>query len=401
MSKTIQLLLLFILPFTIFTPAFAQTVEPDDQEPENLLGEVSGTIMNKNLDSPVAESLDIMLHGWGQTSEQQVMLHGQSENDGTFLFTDVEFEIGYSYVVMATFEDAAYYSDPVSPTPGESLLSVDVAVYESTTEPSNLRIEQMHILLYAAQGGLGISEVYILSNLGDKTFANADDVANKALQFSLPTNAANVSFESNTQERFTRIPDGFVDTAPIIPGIGSNQIAVSYILEYSDGMSYSVTPPIEVLKVNVIVEEGLGISLQGDRLVSDGSMELQGGGLVSLYSHEGLASGDSLTMNFVGELQRAAQAIMPTTSEAVTSQENNKGIAFGLTAVGLGLVGFGYWWLKRPLGTHNGSDEEEAIVAEIITEIADLDESHNRGEISQADYSRYRKRLIEEAKHLM
>ena len=48
-------------------------------------------------------------------------------------------------------------------------LDLDVPVYETTKDLSNIHVDQMHVLFDVSPDGLETKELYILSNLGDRT----------------------------------------------------------------------------------------------------------------------------------------------------------------------------------------------------------------------------------------
>jgi len=100
---------------------------------------------------------------------EKTMLNGQSEADGTFQFDEVTINLEWVYAVMLTYQNVLYYSEPMPLSGDPELLTIDVPVYEATTDISKVIVERQHIFFDAAQGGLMVGEVYILSNLGNKS----------------------------------------------------------------------------------------------------------------------------------------------------------------------------------------------------------------------------------------
>jgi hypothetical protein len=132
-------------------------------------GKVSGTIVNRSPGGTISGAMDIMLHAWDANRAEKVMLHGKSNPDGSFAFTDISLQTGLAYAVMADYQGATYYSDPIPVQAEKELQDIQVSVYDLTQDLSALRIDEMHILLDWAQGDLGVTEVYIFSNTGEYT----------------------------------------------------------------------------------------------------------------------------------------------------------------------------------------------------------------------------------------
>jgi hypothetical protein len=77
----------------------------------------------------------------------------QSGNDGAFVFADITFDANLQFVVMAIYNDVAYSSDPAPVNMEFTQVIIDVPVYESTSDLTNVQIDQMHVLFDFAEDG--------------------------------------------------------------------------------------------------------------------------------------------------------------------------------------------------------------------------------------------------------
>lgn len=363
MQNKQPLILLFVLVLLLATsiPANAQTGTPPDGTPEGRIGEVKGNIVNRSPGASISESVDVMMHIWNQNYDSKGMLHGQSEPDGSFRFTDVSFEPDLLYAVMAAYEGASYFSEPVMLNDDETTLEFEVHVYETTTDLSNTQIDQVHVIFYFVQGGLKVAEIYILSNLGEYTVKDAvmlDDGGTATLRFPLPENAANVSYNSNDNNRFVQYSGGFADTSPLIPGNSSDRIMVSYVLPYEDQLSYTFNPPLVTNGVKFLVIQEPGIKLEGEELVFDGTQTMQDGTTFDVYSHEELQPGDSVKVTLSGQPTTSVSGMVGDKSTSPAFQTSSREIGIGGIILGLALIVAGVWWWRKPTDIH--SDEEEA-----------------------------------------
>ena len=120
------LLFLTIAIFSLSTYSVRSALAQSPTPPAGPLGEVHGTVINQNTGKVVAQTMEVMLHILDLDYADKDMLHGQSQPDGSFVFTDVPFDPSVQFAVMTTFDGVTYYS-PVRPADMSSLkVAVDV-----------------------------------------------------------------------------------------------------------------------------------------------------------------------------------------------------------------------------------------------------------------------------------
>lgn len=378
------------------SPAIAQEgIPPEDAAS----GVVLGTIINQNKGSIVTGSLEVMLHVWDKQYVDLGMEHGQSRADGTFEFSGVAFDTERLYAVMTTFEDVTYYSDIV-PGPADSdELELTVPVIETTTDLAAVQADQIHLLFDFAEDGMETSEVYILSNLGERTIKGAvtlDGGQAATLRFPLPEDADFIFFQPDGQDRFIKFPGGFADAYPLVPGEGSGQFMVQYLVPFSTGREYSYTAPVDVQMINFLLPANSGVSLEGQGLSGPQPYTVQSGKPYQLYTFENISAGETVEVAFKGK---------PSTASTTGTSNATLPIALGGVVLGLTMIGVGVWWWRRPEdgnsenGTFSsGIDLEHATFDDIISEIALLDEAKEKGLIDGEQHSQKRKELLLEAK---
>ncbi len=368
-------------------------------------GVISGQITNMTPEGVVPAGLDLMLHAWDRDFNEKLMLEGQSTAEGTFQFDDVLLNQDWFYAVMLTVDNVLYFSDPTPLAAEASTLNLQVPIYDKTTSTAAVQVERQHIFFDAAQGGLLVGEIYILSNLGDRTIAgsNGEDTLLSPLQFALPAAAANVTFEGDENGRYLRTPDGFVDTSPMRPGEGTGQVVVRYVLLYEDGMTYTLAPNWPTNGINFLVPEGIGIALAGDGLSVEETRDMGDGRQVAIYNYGSIQPGESLSLTLTGEL--AVTAAIPTAEiiEAPESAPISKNWAIGGMIAGLFLIGTAVWWYLRP----GAEDEEEALTEpdgsfdELVLQIAQLDAAHEQGNLDETMYWQQRNNLRQQAQSIL
>lgn len=366
-------------------------------------GTVSGQITNLTPDGIVPTNLDVMLHAWDSGFDEKAMQNGLSDADGRFAFESVPLNPAWVYAVMLTYDDVLYFSEPMPLSEGTTTLTMDVAVYEKTSATNAVQVERQHVFFDTASGGLMVGEIYILSNLGDRTItgSSGDDAPISPLQFSLPENAASVTFEGGENGRFLRTPDGFVDTAPLRPGEGSGQVVVRYVLPYEDGMSYAVTPSWPTKVINFLVPQGVGLTISGDGLLDEGLRDMGDGRQVAVFSHEELAAGDRMALTLTGALALPANVPAATANAPAPGPGADRNVlAAGAAVLGLALIGGGYWWYQQS-GKDADISEQAAAFDDLVRQIAQLDADYDMGDVEEAVYSQERARLRQQAQGML
>ena len=395
MKRIPFLLIAFFL--LIATPAGVAKAQDDTppSTPTGPLGEIRGSVINRNSGKAVAESLDVMLHVLDQSYVDVNMLHAQSQPDGTYVFADVPFDASLQFAVMATFAGVTYYSD-VIPADMQSLkIDLDVPVYETTKDVSSVQVDQMHVLFDVSPDGLETKELYILSNLGERTVKDAYDLGNDqfaTLQFPLPKDADYIFFEPDDPDRFVKQTGSFADTYALLPGAQSTQLMVSYLIPYSGEKMYSYTAPVNIARMNFLLPAEAQISLSGHGITGPETTTLKNNQAYLVYAYSDLLAGQTLTITLTGT------APTPKASQANTSNL----LAVGAAILGLGMLGVGIWWWRRPEEADELQDtiSDNANLDELISEIALLDETYSERGLTIEEYQAQREELLQKAKRL-
>ena len=394
MKKTTFYLLIVLLAVSAITayPVRAQTETP----PAGPTGKVRGVVINQNTGMTVTGEMDVMLHILEQDYAEAGMLHGKSQADGSFLFTDVPFDASLQYAVMAIYDGVTYFSDTTPADMNSLQAAIDVPVYESTSDLANVQVDQMHVLFGIAEDGLEIKEIYAFSNIGERTLKDAFELEeNKfaTLEFPLPEDADYIFFKPEDKDRFVKISGGFADTYPILPGAESSQIMVNYLVPYFGERTYTYTAPLNIARINFLVPDQADISLKGSGLMGPESMTLQNGGSYLVYSYSDLKAWQTVSVSIVGKA-----------ASARSNEKTSNPFAIGAAFLGFAIIGTGVWWWRRPDETDEETTDQPDVEMDfdrIINEIAHLDEAHEKGDIEEQEYRESREVLHKKAKALL
>lgn len=336
-------------------PVRAQSNPPPASPGNSWKGEVTGKVENKTPGANVNGPVEVMLHGWDPEGNEKLMLHGKSESNGRFRFENVDFQPGVHVLVMSSYQGAAYYSEAVEIQSGQNSLDFIVPIYETTKDPASVRVEALHLLFYGDQQALTVTQVYVLTNSGNRTVKDGVQLPSGrtgALKFLLPETAQNVTFDMQQAGRFILLSDGFADTAPLIPGSGSGQIRLKFNLAYNGSLDYVYRSPFPVEQVNILIPEETGLSLKGEGVVSQGVQSMEGKNYV-IYSRPDLLPDEQLTLSLSGEPKWEGYSSAGQPPGKTTGSTNlSLGVGFGVLGVSLVIAGF--WWWRM-----SDTDQEE------------------------------------------
>ncbi len=276
-------------------------------------------------------------------------------------------------------------------------LAFDVPMYETTKDLANVEVDQMHVLFDFSTDGLETKELYILSNRGDRTVKDAYDLGDNkfaALKFPLPKDASYVFFQPEDKDRFVKQTESFVDTYPLLPGNQSAQIMVSYLVPYFGERIYTYTAPVDIARINFVLPSTSSVSITGSGLSAPEAMTLKDNQSYMVYSYNaGLKAGEALEITLKGS---------PAQPESQSNQTNNV-LAGGAAFLGFAVIGAGIWWWRRSNETEEDEEtpeSDELSFDELITQIAQLDESYEQKGLSEKEYLAQRQALMRKAKQL-
>jgi len=335
------------------------------------------------------------------------MYHTLSQPEGSFRFEEVPLNPGEFVVGIVIYLGATYSSQPIA-FDGESRPNIELSIYEATTDLSQVQVDEMHVLFNFAQDGLEVSEIYLLSNLGDRTITGTltlTDSQPATLEFPLPVGADYVFFKPDSTDRFVKLSDSFVDKAPLVPGKNTSQFMVSYLAPYGDKMSYSYTAPIAIGNIDFLLPAEEGMMIYGQNLQGPEITTLQDNSVYQIYSYKGLQAGQNVSFDFLGK------PTFDTSSETDNSQAKSNiltsklAIELGSGLVGLAMIGVGVWQWRRTRDddseVERGNPSDNSRLDKIVAEIAELDEAKDRGEINAEEHQQRRASLRMQAKAIL
>ena len=394
--------------FVSVSRAAAQSETP----PPSRTGTVLGQIANGTEGGEIPGDLALMLHAWDEKGETVMPAkRGKADASGAFRFENVTMQDGWVFEAMLSYHDVTFFSETAEVQPETKELALPLIVYETTPDASTVRVSQMHVFLDFVPGKLTVGEIYVLSNTGDRAVAGGlalPDGKTATLQFALPAEANEVRFEGQDTARFVITPEGFADTGAVLPGEGTAQVMVTYVLPYTSGMTvaHAINQPVD--GANVLMRTDAGVTLAGDRLGEPIPRQMQTGETFNIYTAGPLAPGESLAVTLTGEpTYRMADgmsgAATGASAPALSATVNRWAIPIAGGLLGVALIAVGVWWWRRSPKPESEPEERGRVDdwSSILQTIAALDDEHERGEVPEEAYRSRRAELRARARAIL
>ncbi len=330
------------------------------------------------------------------------MLTTTTDLDGGFAFEQLATITDVVYFVGTSYADVAYGSDLLALSPLTPTLELEIPVYETTTDPSQLRVSRMQWVIDHQPGALHARQIVLIANMGDRTVIGrpVDGVdAPVTAVIPAPINVGGLTFQDGALgARYQQVGNVIYDTTPIRPGRQSRQVLMGYAIPYTDTAAALTTDfayPVDALTVLVADLPDLTVEVSAP-LQNVGNQTIQG---VAYRVFNGqLAEPQAVTValqNLVAP-DRADPRLTPqttTTPVAVAAPEGNALAAIPpiFAALGAGafvlVIGASILFWKY---TRDKRQAEQALVAakeRLLTEIAMLDDRHAQGEVDDESWS--------------
>ncbi len=363
-------------------------------------GVISGTVTNGTANQPLAnQSMTLHIFDGNTLLESR---EAKTDAKAFYRFGSLPDDTTLSYAVSTQGPgNLPYGSDVQSFAAGHTGLDMPVTVYETTTDGSGISAGPVHFIVEFDQGQMLIAELLVFNLSGNKTYLGD---SSSVLRVTVPKGAQNLTIQDgNLGERYKATADGFVDTLPLPPGIGSRQILYRYTLPYTgDTLDLVRSLPYPATNVNALISD-LGEKVSSPQLAAQPVRQTQSGNYLSLLGPS-VAANQQVSLHFTnlpgpGALQSSSAA-----QPGGASATGTGGLTQTLTLVVIALAGFAAvalisWPLLRrraaagaPFAAGPGAAAPEAAGTPVyrrnalVDELARLDLAHEAGEISDADY---------------
>ncbi len=366
-------------------------------------GILTGQVINATTNEPVG-ALEVTLHVLQNEAEIDTRTT-QTDSEGNYVFENLPTEHSVFYVVEGEYEGIPYLSDePGLFMPQESQTTLNLEVYEPTSDDEAVYVTQLHYLIAFTPETINAVQVFVVGNSGNQAYVGQNG---QTFAFAVPDEAVGVTFQGNAGgTRFIPTDVGYADTTPIPPGEESLTIVASYDIPYdSDDLTIQVPIPANTNALNVLMSNQ-GADLSSDQVQFVETRQAQGSEF-AIFNGGNLAKGETLTLNLsdLNDLAFDSAANMP--GGAVTGPPLNQGhlrwVIVGLGGLAIVAVGMGYPLMRPRLVPRAEQDDLDPHLRrqKLLLLLARLDEAFEAGELDEAVYRQARARYKAELAEIM
>jgi hypothetical protein len=367
----------------------------------SLTGSVTGTVHNGTTDDAAPEGTEVTLHAYNSSYTAAETMTTTLDADGRFHFTLDNKPSDWVYMVSTEYEELSF-SSTIAPLTNEAPLNLSITVYKTTSDPTNIVIDQLSISLTTVGQEVQVSELYTFANMGTAVFTGNSDQG--TVQMTLPTAAEAPTFERGMGPNSGFFPaneiiqqDGrWLDTIPLRPGPNSLTLRINYSLP-ATGLDLSRTLPYQTNTVFLAVSDGLEFATDGWQQQATQSAGERGAML--RFAQEDIAAGSALPLAFSAAVSPVGRTNSFTASP-VSDWVLSLAILLLVTTIAFRLLRPGSRQTAVPqLATSAGptlssnGSQDQAERFQLLFALADLDSAYKSGKVSEVEYQNQRQEI--------
>ncbi|MCO6449250.1 MAG: c-type cytochrome [Caldilineales bacterium] len=319
-----------------------------------------------------------------------------TDAQGMATFESLSTEPIWGFMLETQYNGASFSTDFFQFEPGISTIDMPLNVYEPGATADDIRINRAHwVVSIENPHTLEVGELYSFVNTSNRLYTGEmSDGVPRVLQFDLPENAINVSFEGmDSTNRYVQDGNVFYDTVALPPG--QHQVLFQYSLPVEDNsvtIQHPIAYPIDNLN---LLAPDMGISVEASGWTIGQPLQAQGGAFLN-YTQTSLPadstpraviSGIEANLFADSQSQNAPnqQVIDPFATPGISGQPY---IIIVVVVLSIAVLAVGTIILMRRQRQQLAMvpDLRRQQRQDLIQQIADLDDAYEAGEVSEADY---------------
>ena len=381
------------------TPAAGTPSQEASGTADDLHGSIYVNLVNGS-GSAISAGQQVTLEGFDKdkSGNYQKVLEVTAPVDlnGSYHFTDLEWPQERAFIVITSFGEVEYQSDPVMASDNTSDTTLPITIYETTKDLNVISASQVHLIFnFPSPDVLQVTELFIVTNPGKKVVVVSSD--GTTIPFiHPPENAGDVQYQlSQGSAQLLNAVGGFA----MVPGADKQYgFIASYSMPYKRNLKFAQPFSMPVASLTVFIPQGM--RLTAEQVTDAGPQDIQGQSY-QMYQANNMASGSSLSMTLSGK---------PGASTG-SAPDKQTWVLIGIGVVGVLLIGIGIYLYLRDRARLKIDDEisEEELEEDAIEEDRDslmdaliaLDDQYKAGGIPKVAYELRRSELKKRLKAVL
>ena len=345
-------------------------------------GTLKGRVMNETTGRP-QPGVDVTLLVAAEDGAARAADTQTTDARGRYKFTGLRTGTDFFYALDARHDGGLFAGPPIAlpdDTSTPPVIASKLRVWDTTADPSAIRIVRDDLFLTPGRGGIGVIESVRIVNSTDRAYIGRGSGAEEApsLGLALPAGAATEGLKIEPEGTTIDIPElvpteyGFGITAAIVPG--ETRLSFLYALEGAGGV-YDVSRPSLYPIAQMTIHTVDPLRLESNRLERGATVEVGDRTYRRWTLREPLDAGDQLQIQAVAEAE---------------------GLTWPAVLIGallLGGVAFSITRLRTDRTARRARPREPRSRKEIVEAIATLDIRYSAGELDKEEWQRRRDEL--------
>lgn len=365
---------------------------------------ITGRITNGTASGDLPAGIPVTLFAF-DPQFNQTQVDSISAADGAFIFDDIAYAPGSSYIMTANYHDRVFTSDlrrgqALADEAATGVLDLSLTVYELTDDPGVISISGMVAQVTVAGDSMEVAQVFSIRNTSDRAFTSSqlsEDGRPVSLVIPLPPGALVVSLMGGENRYLvTQDSPALIDTTVVLPG-DEHLINVIYLVQYGGGaiIEQEINYPFSGAARLLVRPTDLAIA--GEQFPPLGSETIGSAAFAAYGSTLTLDAGAVLRYEISGA---AAQTETVDRGSGAAVSANNLPLVIGGFLVVVGLIGGAIYLISARNRAAVAVDPQHQIDA-LAEAIADLDAEFQAGRVTEADYQTQRAALKARMARLM
>lgn len=204
-----------------------------DQQDEK--GTIAGNVFNYSRDRERVDGVEVILISYMGDREMERQ-EAVTNSSGEFTFDDLVWN--RSYGISVNYKKAEYTTDKMVFPPDETIIELDLPVYEPTDNTDNISIQQHHIIIDVREDVLYAAEIIDLKNTGNRIYTGKNNdglnLKGQTMVIDLAKNATNIDLVKGLSRNNLILKDNRIhDKTAIAPGY--RRIILTYQIPFDKG----------------------------------------------------------------------------------------------------------------------------------------------------------------------
>ncbi len=352
---------------------------------------ITGQIVNGTKGAKISSTanLPVTLYLALDAPTHTFSLTTQTDAGGQFNFSLQDTPAPTYYLVATNYSGVDYSSDVVPYDREQIKQPIDLIVYETTTDPSVVRVTQTHFVFDVRTRVFSVLQVIVVQNSGDRTFIGAPSAGTRRATLSLPilAGASAVQFDQRGADETTLRGDSALTyTLPILPG--ADQIVYHYSMPFTPPTyQFDLKMPVSTEKFRILLSD-VGATITSAQLIPASPFQAQGGQKFLLSTAENLSAGTTIKATFANLPATVAEPARSTNLDPYAQMI----AALVLTAAGVAAIALLVYPIarRRDVQISRRMDPAAGEVEPLLQTIANLDDDFAAGKISEAEHKEKR-----------